>query len=159
LFGCDRPGRIRPQELPNALPADAKVEQLTLTTDGQRAYYTTPSGGIWLYDRTRKTSSRIMTGSAWDLTVSPLRDALAYATITGRFSIVGEITELSEAAIGIRGSGGEMLLYFRDTSKFDYSDLRQEPTEANKDRVNKYPMVIETKFSNSDRLEVTEFFS
>ena len=82
-----------------------------------------------------------------------------YSTITGHLSIVGEITELSQAAIGIRGSGCEMLLYFRETSKFDYSDRLQAPTEANKDRVNRYPTVIEMKFTNSDRLEVMEFFS
>lgn len=82
-----------------------------------------------------------------------------YSTITGNLSIVGEITELSPAAIGIRGSGCEMLLYFRETSKFDYSDRLEPKTEANKDRLNKYPTVIDMKFSNSDRLEVSEFFS
>ena len=82
-----------------------------------------------------------------------------YSTITGHLSVVGEITELSQAAIGIRGSGCEMLLYFRETSTFDYRDPRQTPTEANKDRANKYPTIIEAKFSNSDRLEVMEFFS
>jgi hypothetical protein len=52
-----------------------------------------------------------------------------------------------------------MLLYFRETSNFDYKDPREEPTEANKDRVNKYPTVIEAKFSNADRVEIIEFFS
>src|SRR5437870_3428220 len=71
-------GRINTQELPNVLAADAKVEQFAITNDGQRTYYTTPSGDIWLYDRGSKTISRIVTGSVWDLAVSPLRDALGY---------------------------------------------------------------------------------
>ena len=37
--------------------------------------------------------------------------------------------------------------------------LRETPTEANKDRVNKYPMVIEATFSKGDRVEIIEFFS
>ena len=82
-----------------------------------------------------------------------------YATITGHLSIVGKIAELSQAALRIKGSGCEMLLYFRETSNFDYKDPLEEPTEANKDRVNKYPTVIEAKFSNGDQLEVTEYFS
>ena len=82
-----------------------------------------------------------------------------YATITGHLSIVGKIAELSQAAVRIKGSGCEMLLYFRETSNFDYKDPREEPTEANKDRVNKYPTVIEVKFSHGDRVEVMEFFS
>jgi hypothetical protein len=82
-----------------------------------------------------------------------------YATITGHLSIVGAIAELSQAAVRIKGSGCEMLLYFRETSTFDYKDTRQQPNEANKDRVNKYPTVIEAKFSNGDRVEIMEFFS
>jgi Tol biopolymer transport system component len=71
-------GRINTQELPNVLPADAKVEQFALTNDEQRTYFTTPTGDIWLYDRGSRTSSRIVTGSIWDLAVSPMRDALVY---------------------------------------------------------------------------------
>jgi hypothetical protein len=82
-----------------------------------------------------------------------------YATITGHLSVVGKIAELSQAAVRIKGSGCEMLTYFRETSNSDYKDPREEPTEANKDRVNKYPTVIEAKFSNADRVEIIEFFS
>jgi hypothetical protein len=66
------------QELPNVLPADTKVEQFALTNDGQRTYYTTAAGDIWLYDRGSKTGSRIVMGTVWDVGVSPLRDALVY---------------------------------------------------------------------------------
>jgi Tol biopolymer transport system component len=66
------------QELPNVLPTDAKVEQLVITNDGQRTYYTTPAGDIWLYDHSSKTNSRVVTGNVWDVGVSPLRDALVY---------------------------------------------------------------------------------
>ena len=82
-----------------------------------------------------------------------------YASVTGNLSIVGKITELSYAAIRITGSACEILLYFRETSTFDYKDPRETPTEANKDRVNKYTTVIEAKFSNGDRVEIIEFFS
>ena len=82
-----------------------------------------------------------------------------YATVTGNLSVVGKITELSREAIKITGSGCEILLYFRETSTFDYKDPRETPTEANKDRANKYPTVIEAKFSNGDRVEIIEFFS
>jgi hypothetical protein len=82
-----------------------------------------------------------------------------YATITGNLSIAGKIAELSPAAVKIKGSGCELLLYFRETSTFDYKDPREKPSEANKDRVNKYPTVIEAKFGNGDRLEIAEFFS
>jgi hypothetical protein len=81
-----------------------------------------------------------------------------YATITGRFSVIGKIAELSQAAVRVQANGCELLLYFRETSNFDYKDPREEPSEANKDRVNKYPMVIEAKFSNADRVKIIEFF-
>ena len=82
-----------------------------------------------------------------------------YTTVTGNSSIVGKISDLSQAAIKIAGSGSEMLLYLRATSFFDYKDVRQVPTEANQDRVNKYPTVIDIKFSNGDRLVIAEYFS
>src|SRR5215510_12931362 len=82
-----------------------------------------------------------------------------YATVIGSLSIVGKITELSHAAIRITGSACEILLYFRETSTFDYKDPRETPTEANEDRVRKYPMVIEATFSKGDRVEIIEFFS
>ena len=66
------------QELANVLPADAKLEQLVVTNDGQRAYYTTPTGDIWLYDPGSKTNSRLVEGSVWDVGISPLRDALVF---------------------------------------------------------------------------------
>jgi hypothetical protein len=82
-----------------------------------------------------------------------------YTTVTGHYSIVGKITELSQAAIRIQGSGCETLLYFRETSNFDYKDPREEPTEANRDRLNKYPTIIEVRFSSGDRMEILESFS
>src|SRR5262245_43706270 len=69
---------ISSEELSNVFPVGAKVEQFTRTSDGQRNYYTTTSGDIWLYDAASKKETRILTGSVWDLAVSPMRDALAY---------------------------------------------------------------------------------
>ena len=82
-----------------------------------------------------------------------------YTNITGNLSIVGKISSLSSSAIKITGSGSEMLLYLRATTLFDYKDARQVPTEANKDRENKYPTVIDIKFSNGDRVVIVEYFS
>src|SRR5215831_5815356 len=81
-----------------------------------------------------------------------------YRTITGNLSLVGRMTELSASGITITGIGCEMRLFFRDTSEYDYRDTRQLDTEANKDRLNKYPTVIGVKFSNRDELEVSEVF-
>ena len=81
-----------------------------------------------------------------------------YTTITGKLSVVGRIKELSASGITITGIGCEMRLFFRDTSEYDYRDARQPDTEANKDRLNKYPTFIGVKFSNGDELEVSEFF-
>ena len=82
-----------------------------------------------------------------------------YTTITGNLSIIGKISDLSPASIRITAQGAEMLLYFRATSHFDYKDVRQVATEANKGRVNQYPTVIDIKFSNGDRIVVVEYFN
>jgi len=51
-----------------------------------------------------------------------------------------------------------MMLYFRTTSEYDYKDNRQPASEDSKNRLSKYPTVIDVKFSNGDRLDVLEFF-
>jgi hypothetical protein len=81
-----------------------------------------------------------------------------YRTVTGSSFLIGQITELSAAAIKVTGSGAEMLLYFRATSEYDYKDVREPETPANKDRLNKYPTVIDIKFANGDRLDILEYF-
>jgi hypothetical protein len=81
-----------------------------------------------------------------------------YTTVTGNSSIVGKVSDLSPAAIRITGTGSEMLLYLRETSLFDYKDTREIPTDATKDRGNKYPTVIDVKFSNGDHVVIVEFF-
>ena len=81
-----------------------------------------------------------------------------YHSVTGNLRIIGRIEELSSSAIKVVTIGSEILLYFRDTSEYEYNDVREPPTEINKYRVNKYPIFIEVTFSNGDRLEVSEFF-
>ena len=81
-----------------------------------------------------------------------------YKTITGTSSIVGKIKELSAAGIKVTGSGCEMMLHFRTTSEYDYKDAREPASEASKNRENKYPTVINVKFSNGDHLDILEFF-
>jgi hypothetical protein len=66
------------EELANVFPASARVEQFTLTGDGQRTYYTTTSGDVWLYARDNQSNTRIIAGNVWDVSVSQFRDALAY---------------------------------------------------------------------------------
>jgi hypothetical protein len=92
----------------------------------------------------------------WQRAVTAVR--ATYRTITGHSYVIGQISDLSTAAITVKGHAAELLLYFRATSDYDYKDARQQDTEANKDRVNKYPTVIDIKFANGDRLEVVEHF-
>jgi hypothetical protein len=81
-----------------------------------------------------------------------------YRTTTGSSFIIGKIKELSPASITVTGSGCEMLLYFRTTSEYDYNDTREPASAKNKMRENKYPTVIDVKFSNGDHLDILEFF-
>ena len=82
-----------------------------------------------------------------------------HTTVTGRLYVTGQITELSDAGIKVTGKNCEVLLYFRSTSEYSYENTRMLPTEANKDRINKYPTVMDIKFGNGDRLEILQFFS
>jgi hypothetical protein len=81
-----------------------------------------------------------------------------YTTVTGSATVVGNIKDLSAAQIKVSGSGCDILLYFRTTSEYDYKDTLETPSEANKGRGNKYPTVIDVKFSNGDRLQILECF-
>jgi hypothetical protein len=82
-----------------------------------------------------------------------------YQSITGTLHVIGRIHELSSSAITVAAAGCKMLLYFRDTSEYEYRDQREPTTESNRDRANKYPIFIEITFSNGDHLEVSEFFT
>ena len=52
-----------------------------------------------------------------------------------------------------------MLLYFRMTSEYDYKDAREPASDANRNRSNKYPTIIDVKFANGDRLNILESFT
>ena len=67
-----------PVLLPEVLPSTVSAEQFVVTADRQRTYFLNPSGEIWLFDRIRKTSARIVGGGPWDVAVAPPRDAIAY---------------------------------------------------------------------------------
>ena len=82
-----------------------------------------------------------------------------YITTTGNSFIIGRIKDLSPAAIKVAGSGCEMLLYFRATSEYDYKDAREPASDANRNRSNKYPTIIDVKFANGDRLNILESFA
>ena len=95
--------------------------------------------------------------SKWHSASTPIR--AIYRTITGNALIIGKMSELSTSAVKITGNACEMLLYFRDTSEYEYTDARQPVTEDHKGRPNEYPVVINIKFRNGDRLEISEFFT
>src|ERR1051326_4125126 len=60
--------------------------------------------------------------SKWHSASTPIR--AIYRTITGNALIVGKMSELSPSAVKITGNGCEMLLYFRDSSEYEYTDAR-----------------------------------
>jgi Tol biopolymer transport system component len=64
--------------LSNVLPAGVRATQLAITPDARRVYYGDSARAIWLYDRTDKRNVRLVDGEAWDLTVSPVGNAIAY---------------------------------------------------------------------------------
>jgi hypothetical protein len=80
-----------------------------------------------------------------------------YRSVTGNTLIVGRISELSLSTLRIRGDECEMVLYFRDTSEYEYNDARAPLNEGQTEQANKYPIFIKVKFSNADHLEVSEF--
>lgn len=81
-----------------------------------------------------------------------------YTAVTGNIVVTGKISQLTASAIKVAGNGSEMLLFFSDTSEYDYKDTRQSPGQTRTERPNKYPAFIEVKFRNGDRAEISEFF-
>ena len=89
---------------------------------------------------------------------SGARVRATFRNISGNSFIIGTIKELSPAAIRVTGSGCEMMFHFRATSEYDYADNRQPVSEDSKNRLSKYPTVIDVRFSNGDCLDVLEYF-
>jgi hypothetical protein len=88
-----------------------------------------------------------------------IRVRATYRTITGNAFIVGTIEELSSAVILIKGNDCcEMVFYFRGTSEYEYTDTREPASESYRNRENKYPTVIDVKFSGGEHLNIVEFF-
>jgi len=90
----------------------------------------------------------------WHIAETEVR--ATYRAVTGTTSITGKIRELDHSAIKIAGIDCEMLWYFRETSEYEYEDAREPETEANKERRNKYPIVIDVKFSTGEHLSILE---
>jgi hypothetical protein len=82
-----------------------------------------------------------------------------YTSIAGSTFVVGKMKDLSPGVIKVTGNGCEMLIYLRSTAEYDYKDTREPASEANRKRENKYPTVINVKFSNGDQLDILEFFN
>ncbi|HLH29868.1 MAG TPA: hypothetical protein VKY31_01610 [Terriglobia bacterium] len=80
-----------------------------------------------------------------------------YRSVTGNTLIVGKMSELSPSILRITGDGCEMLLYFRETSEYEYNDVRDPFTEGHMGQTSKYPIVIDITFGAGDHLEVSEF--
>ena len=83
----------------------------------------------------------------------------SYKAISGNVMVTGQIGELNASSIKIVGNHSDMLLFFRDTSEYEYKDTRLPVNDENRERLNKYPAFIEVKFRNGDRLEISEFSS
>jgi Tol biopolymer transport system component len=70
------------RELTDVFPADLKIDPkvdvFSITADGQRTYFGNSAGEVWVFDHTRKTREKVVTGPVWDLNVSPAGNALAY---------------------------------------------------------------------------------
>ena len=64
--------------IPNVVPADARVEQLVVTGGQQRTYYTSQTGGLWMYEREKGAPVRVTTDQVWDITVARQGNAIAY---------------------------------------------------------------------------------
>ncbi len=79
-----------------------------------------------------------------------------YKAVTGNVMVTGKIAELNSSSIKIIGTSSEMLLFFRDTSEYDYEDVRLPVNEANRERLNKYPAFIEVKFRNGETVQISE---
>ena len=62
----------------DVFPADTKVEQFVITRDGRRTYYSTPSGGLWLYEHGSKSPARVSDATVWDIDVSITGNVVAY---------------------------------------------------------------------------------
>ena len=67
------------RRFPDIVPADHQAAQIVLSTDTTRAYAISPTGEIWFFDHTRKTSARLAAGEAWDLSLASTGRALAYS--------------------------------------------------------------------------------
>src|SRR5262245_31570523 len=80
-----------------------------------------------------------------------------FRSVTGNTLIVGRMSELSLSIFRIRDDESEMVLYFRDTSEYEYNDARAPLSESQGGQANKYPIFIKVRFSNGDHLEVSEF--
>jgi hypothetical protein len=78
-----------------------------------------------------------------------------YRSVTGHTLIIGTMTELSPSTVKIAGDGCEIILYFRDTSEYEYNDAREPLMEGH--QTNRYPIFIDVKFGNGDHLQMSEF--
>ena len=93
--------------------------------------------------------------SRWYNAASTVR--ATYRSGTGDMLIIGKLSELSPSAVTIRGDGCEMLLYFKDTSEYEYNDARAPNRDGHIEQENKYPIFINVTFSNGDHLELCKF--
>ena len=75
---AQRPTAFTP--LTNMLAPDAPVDEYSITADGNRVYYSTIKGEVWLFDRRLNKASRISEGGEiWDVSVAPNGSSVAYS--------------------------------------------------------------------------------
>ena len=78
-------------------------------------------------------------------------------TVTGRLYIVGKIRELTDASIKMTGKDCEVLLSLKSVSLYGYED-GQGLSKENKAATDKYSTVIDIKFADGTRVDISEFF-
>jgi hypothetical protein len=80
-----------------------------------------------------------------------------YASQHGGFTLVGEITELSQSTLEISGDDSELVLDLGSALSFDYKDSREAATDVSEETRKIYPSVIDITFPHKVRVGILEF--
>ena len=79
-----------------------------------------------------------------------------YRTSATRLQLIGIVEELSPTAIKVVAPQAEIVVYFEDTSSYEYQDGRATDIHGAVG-VDKYPIFIEVMVNTAERLEVSEY--
>jgi uncharacterized repeat protein (TIGR03803 family) len=148
-FGQQKPA-VKP--ISDMLPADAPWDEMAVTADMKRVYYSTLDGEIRLYDRVKRATSRIADGGpVWDITVAANGSAMGFVMSgennTSEFIMVVPLDVRTGLATGAQrkasmlagghpvfSSDGRLVAFARDDSAGGRS-LAVVPTEGGPERI------------------------